>query len=326
MSGNNSILLEVRDLRTYFFLKKTLKAVDGVSFTLAKGRALALVGESGAGKSVTCQSILRSVYPPGAIVGGKILWKGRDLVKLSAREMRNLRGDQIAMVFQNPLTSLNPLFTMGAQLSDAILAHRRVSKGKAREIVLDTLEKTGINAPEIIYNRYPCELSAGTIQQAMFGAAMLCEPELILADEVTSNLDILSQAQILITMKDIQKKWGLAFIMVTHDLGVATQVADDILVMYGGRCVEHASMRELITHPLHPYTQGLIGSVLEIEVPRMDVIKTIPGNPPDMYNPPNGCCFCLRCPQAGEVCSKRKPGLVVVSENHQCACFGVHKA
>jgi oligopeptide/dipeptide ABC transporter ATP-binding protein len=326
LANENSILLEVRQLRTYFFLKKILKAVDGVSFTVAKGKTLALVGESGAGKSVTCQSIMRNIYPPGRIVSGLISWRGQDLIGLTEREMSKIRGDQVAMVFQNPLTSLNPLFTVGEQLKDALLAHRRISKGKAIEMVLDTLSKTGIKSPETIYGKYACELSAGTIQQAMFGAAMLCEPKLILADEVTSNLDILAQAQILLTMKQIQKKWGPAIIMVTHDLGVATQVADDILVMYGGKCVEYAPSAELLTNPLHPYTQGLISSVLEIEVPRMDALKTIPGTPPDMYNPPEGCCFSLRCPKASGVCSNREPELIAASDSHHSACFEVRKA
>jgi len=315
-------LLAVRELRTTF---KTddgeFAAVDGVSFSVEAGRTLAVVGESGCGKSVTSLSIMGLVpQPPGRIAGGSIRFEGVELVGLPERALQDLRGNGMAMIFQEPMTSLNPAYTVGEQIVEALLRHRRISRAQATERAIAVLAKVRMPAPEQRFHEYPHKLSGGMRQRAMIAMALACEPRLLIADEPTTALDVTIQAQILDLLRTLQQETGTAVILITHDLGVVAEAADEVVVMYAGRVVEQAPVQALFDTPQHPYTVGLLGSM-----PRLDVahqrLASIEGQVPDPLHPPPGCRFAQRCPFADAHCRAATPPLLEVSPQHWSACW-----
>lgn len=315
-------VLEVRDLHVSF---KTyggeVKAVRGVTFDLHKGETLAIVGESGCGKSVTSQSIMRLIpEPPGKFDGGSILYKGKDLTKLKDAEMRKIRGSDISMIFQDPMTALNPTLTVGDQLTEGIMQHKKVSKTEAKKTAIEMLDLVGIPSPHIRLKQYPHQFSGGMRQRIVIAMALVCEPEVLIADEPTTALDVTIQAQILELFRDIQKKTGVSIILITHDLGVVAQVADRIAVMYAGKIVETGTRREIFYNPQHPYTKGLLNSVPRLDVEGAELIP-IGGTPPDLFSPPVGCPFTARCPYAMEVCDRVYPSKTQLSSSHGVDCW-----
>ncbi len=315
-------LLEVRDLRTYFHVEGGLaRAVDGVSFTLQRGRTLGLVGESGCGKSVTSLSIMRLVPdPPGWIEGGEILFKGQDLLRLPEREMRKIRGNQISMVFQEPMTSLNPVFTCGFQVAEAVLLHQDVSKREAKERAVEMLRLVGIPAPEQRMGEYPHQLSGGMRQRVMIAMALACTPSLLIADEPTTALDVTIQAQILDLLKELQERFGMAILLITHDLGVIAEVVDEVAVMYASKIVEQAPVDVLFNEPLHPYTRGLLRSLPQLEGDQGRLVP-IQGIVPDAAYLPSGCKFHPRCSEAIDRCPIEEPRLVELKPAHAVRCW-----
>jgi peptide/nickel transport system ATP-binding protein len=315
-------LLEVRDLRTDFHTDDgVFRAVDGVSFSIGKGRSLGIVGESGCGKSVTALSIMGLVpQPPGKIVSGEIRFEGIDVLKLSAAAMRDLRGNQMAMIFQEPMTSLNPAFTIGDQIAEGLLRHRPVGRNAARRQAIEMLGRVRMPSPESRYDDYPHHLSGGMRQRAMIAMALVCEPRLLIADEPTTALDVTIQAQILDLMRTLRQETGTAIVLITHDLGVVAEFADDVIVMYAGRIVEQASVEALFADPQHPYTIGLLGSI-----PRLDLVQerlaTIEGQVPMRLANIEGCAFAPRCPFADTRCREAAPSLVEVGNGHLAACW-----
>ena len=314
-------LLEVRDLRTVFATDDgEFAAVDGLSFDVDAGRTLAVVGESGCGKSVTSLSIMGLVAPPGRIAGGSIRFDGRELVGLPAREMQDLRGNGIAMIFQEPMSSLNPAFTIGAQIVEVLQRHRGMGRADAQARALQMLERVRIPAAAQRLHEHPHKLSGGMRQRAMIAMALACEPKLLIADEPTTALDVTIQAQILELMATLQRDSGTAVILITHDLGVVAEVADHVVVMYAGRIVERAPVRALFDEPQHPYTVGLLGAI-----PRLDVaqerLASIEGQVPDPLRRPPGCRFAERCPFADAQCRAAEPPLRDVVPGHASACW-----
>ncbi|MDP1899326.1 MAG: ABC transporter ATP-binding protein [Rubrivivax sp.] len=315
-------LLEVRELRTHFRTDDgEFAAVDGISFSVEAGRTLAIVGESGCGKSVTSLSIMGLVpNPPGRIAGGSIRFEGRELVGAPAAELQDLRGNGMAMIFQEPMSSLNPAFTIGEQIVEALLRHRPISRAQATERALAMLRKVRMPAPEQRFGEHPHRLSGGMRQRAMIAMALACEPRLLIADEPTTALDVTIQAQILALMNSLQQETGSAIILITHDLGVVAEVADEVLVMYAGRVVEHAPVRALFETPQHPYTVGLLGSI-----PRLDGsagrLAAIEGQVPSPLRRPPGCGFADRCPFADAQCRAAVPELREVGPQHRSACW-----
>ena len=316
-----SALLEVRDLRTHFAMDEgEFAAVDGVSFALEQGRTLGLVGESGCGKSVTSLSIMGLVPPPGRIAGGEILFEGENLLTMPAPRMRELRGNRVSMIFQEPMTSLNPAFTVGDQVAEVILRHRRTSKAQATEQALAMLRKVRIPSPEQRYHDYPHRLSGGMRQRVMIAIALACGPKLLIADEPTTALDVTIQAQILDLMRLLREETGTAIILITHDLGVIAEVADEVAVMYSGRIVERAPVVALFARPQHPYTIGLLGSIPQLDT-EQDRLATIEGQVPSAHAPVAGCRFHPRCPFAIERCKSEAPPLVAIDPGHEAACW-----
>ena len=315
-------LLEVRDLCTVFSTDDgAFAAVDGVSFSVEAGRTLGVVGESGCGKSVTSLSIMGLVPdPPGRIRGGSIRFEGRELIGASKRDMQDLRGNGIAMIFQEPMSSLNPAFTIGEQIVEGLRRHRPISRAQATERAIEMLRTVRIPAPEQRFHEHPHKLSGGMRQRAMIAMALACEPRLLIADEPTTALDVTIQAQILDLMRTLQRETGTAIILITHDLGVVAEVADDVIVMYAGRVVERAPVQALFDAPQHPYTIGLLGSV-----PRLDGQRTrlasIEGQVPSPLRRPLGCSFAERCPFADAHCRAAAPELRDVGAQHQSACW-----
>jgi peptide/nickel transport system ATP-binding protein len=314
-------LLDVVDLRTTFNTDDgEFPADDGVSFSVQAGRTLAIVGESGCGKSVTSLSIMGLVPSPPGHVSGSIRFEGKELVGAPARELQDLRGNGMAMIFQEPMSSLNPVFTIGDQIVEGLLRHRRISRAQAVEQALNALRKVRIPAPEQRFHDYPHKLSGGMRQRAMIAMALACEPRLLIADEPTTALDVTIQAQILELMRTLQSETGTAVILITHDLGVVAEVADDVVVMYAGKVVERAPVQELFDRPQHPYTVGLLGSI-----PRLDVERTrlasIEGQVPSPLRRPAGCKFADRCPFVIDRCRAEDPPLMDVGANHQSACW-----
>jgi peptide/nickel transport system ATP-binding protein len=312
-------LLEVNDLRTHFRTDDgVVKAVDGVSFKVEKGQTLGIVGESGSGKSVTCLTIMGLNAKVNTISSGQALWKGKDLLKMNSRQLRSIRGDEIAMIFQDPMTSLNPVKTIGAQLVEAILLHRDVSKKQATARARELLQAVGIPRADRRIDDYPHQFSGGMRQRVMIAMALINDPDLLIADEPTTALDVTTQAQILNLMTKLQQDFGSAIIMITHDLGVIAEIADDVVVMYAARVAEQAPVDNLFQRPHHPYTWGLLGSL-----PRLDVnvqrLTQIQGQPPSLLNPPHGCRFHPRCPYVMEICKETEPELTMVS--HDAAHF-----
>ena len=314
-------LLEVTDLRTVFRTDDgEFAAVDGLSFSVDAGRTLAIVGESGCGKSVTSLSIMGLVAAPGRIAGGSIRFEGRELTTLPARDLQDLRGNGMAMIFQEPMSSLNPAFTIGRQITEALLRHRAISQPQAEARALEMLQRVRIPAPEQRLHEYPHKLSGGMRQRAMIAMALACEPRLLIADEPTTALDVTIQAQILELVRSLQQDSGTAVILITHDLGVVAEVADDVLVMYAGRAVEQAPVAALFEQPQHPYTVGLLGSI-----PRLDIeqerLASIEGQVPDPLRRPPGCRFAERCPFADVQCRAAEPPLRTVAPGHASACW-----
>ncbi|HTQ02188.1 MAG TPA: ABC transporter ATP-binding protein [Casimicrobiaceae bacterium] len=315
-------LLEVRDLRTHFRTDEgEFAAVDGVSFTLDAGRTLGLVGESGCGKSVTALSIMGLVpQPPGRIAGGRILFEGEDVLRMTPSGLRELRGNRISMIFQEPMTSLNPAFPVGEQIAEAILRHRNVSRAEATERTLAMLRRVRIPSPEQRYHDYPHRLSGGMRQRVMIAMALALSPRLLIADEPTTALDVTIQAQILELMRALREETGTAIVLITHDLGVIAEVADEVAVMYAGRIVERAPVAALFAQPQHPYTIGLLGSIPQLHLAQ-DRLAAIEGQVPTARTPVRGCRFHPRCPFAVERCREEEPSLAAVVPGHDAACW-----
>jgi peptide/nickel transport system ATP-binding protein len=320
-------LLQAEDLKTRFFMRDgVIRAVDGVSFSMAAGETLAIVGESGCGKSVTALSILRLIAsPPGRIVGGKVWFEGRDLLSLSEDEMRAIRGDAISMIFQEPMTSLNPALTIGWQIAESLVVHRGLSKADAMKNAVEMLHKVRIPEPLRRVRQYPHELSGGMRQRVMIAMALACNPRLLLADEPTTALDVTIQAQILELMRELARETGAAIILITHDLGVVAEMAQRVVVMYAGRKVEEAPVEELFAHPRHPYTRGLLGSMPHLGASPPDgAVKRlveIPGMVPSLREEHPGCLFAPRCPNVIARCMQEVPPLATHGAGHSAACW-----
>ncbi len=323
---NNQLkILQVKDLKTYFFTENGIvKAVDGVDFEVYQGETLGLVGESGCGKSVTAFSIVKLLDYPGKIVNGQVLFKGEDLLGKNEKQMRQIRGKDISMIFQEPMTSLNPVFTIGFQITESLKVHYKMKKNKAHERAIQLLEKVGIPIPEQRIDEYPHQLSGGMRQRAMIAMALACDPVLLIADEPTTSLDVTIQAQILELMKTLLKQFNSSLIMITHDLGVIAEIADRIAVMYAGKIVEYADTRSIFYSPFHPYTFGLLTSIprLDMDIGKLD---SIPGVVPDPLHFPEGCKFHPRCIFATEKCRKEEPPSVEIKNNHSVRCWHVEK-
>ena len=329
-ASNDAPLLVVDGLRTYFDLRHgVVKAVDGVSFTLEPHETLAIVGESGCGKSITALSLMRLVPdPPGRIAGGSVTFDGVDLLSLSEEAMRSVRGNDIAMIFQEPMTSLNPVLTIGSQIAEVLLLHERISRQQAWDKAVDMLRLARIPEPEQRAKEYPHQLSGGMRQRAMIAMALACNPKVLIADEPTTALDVTIQAQILDLMLDLQKKLGTAIILITHDLGVVAETAQRVIVMYAGRKVEEASVEELFAQPQHPYTRGLMASIPRLELMRgydsEDVdarLQEIPGLVPPLTDLPPGCVFAPRCAHADDRCRAAYPSYEEKRPRHWAACW-----
>ena len=323
--NNKKPLLEVKDLKTYFFTEYgVVKAADGVDFEVSQGETLGIVGESGCGKSVTAFSIMRLLDYPGKIVGGEVIFKGENLLKKNDNEMRKIRGKEIAMIFQEPMTALNPVLTVGFQISEALRMHFKINKEEAKKKVIKLLTQVGISVPEQRVNEYPHQLSGGMRQRAMIAMAMSCDPVLLIADEPTTALDVTIQAQILELMKSLLRDFNGSLIMITHDLGVIAEIADRIAVMYAGKIVEYADKKTIFHNPLHPYTFGLLTSIprLDVEMKRLNVI---PGMVPNPLHFPTGCKFNPRCRFATDRCKKTEPLLIKIEEGHLVRCWNLER-
>ncbi len=316
-------LLNVENLHVSFdTYAGEVKAVRGVNFYVDGGETLAIVGESGCGKSVTIQTVMRlNPEPPARIKEGRVEYGGEDLTKKTDREMRAYRGKEFAMIFQDAMTSLNPVSRIGKQMVEAICIHEKVTKEEAKSRVIQMLGKVGLSNPETVFRRYPHTLSGGQRQRVMIAMALCCHPSILLADEPTTALDVTTQAQILRLMKDIQKDTGCAIILITHNLGVVARMADRVAVMYAGQMVEKGSLRDVFYHPRHPYTWGLLGSMPDMQERTDTRLASIPGSPPDLFAPPKGCAFAARCRYCMEVCLEHNPGETPVSEGHCARCW-----
>ena len=317
-------LLSVQDLHTSFFTDAgEVQAVNGVSFDLDPGEILGIVGESGSGKSVTAYSIMQILADTGKITGGKILYKGQDLSTWSEKQMQSFRGKNCSIIFQDPMTSLNPVFTIGSQLKEAVVLHTTRRGAEADGRVKELLDLVGINEPEKRMKQYPFELSGGMRQRVMIAMALACEPDILIADEPTTALDVTIQAQILELIQDLQKKMGMAVILVTHDLGVIADMCDNIVVMYGGRICERGTAREIFYNPKHEYTRGLLRSIPSVANENGVRKKLVPisGTPINMLNMPKGCAFCARCDSAMKICLTQVPEELWINDEHKAACW-----
>ena len=314
-------LLQVKDLHTSFFTDSgEVKAVNGVSFNLEAGKTLGIVGESGSGKSVTAYSIMQILADTGKIVSGEVLYKGEDITKWNKKQMQGFRGKKCSIIFQDPMTSLNPVFTIGNQLMEAILLHTDRNKEQARERAIEMLTLVGVNEPEKRLKQYPHELSGGMRQRVMIAMALACEPDILIADEPTTALDVTIQAQILELMQELQKKMGMAIIMVTHDLGVIADMCDEIIVMYGGRVCERGTADAIFYDPRHEYTKGLLRSIPSVSRMKERLVP-IGGTPINLLNMPKGCAFCARCDKAMKICLDTVPEELRVGETHLASCW-----
>ena len=315
-------ILTVKDLKTYFYTASGIaKAVDGVSFNIAKGETMGIVGESGSGKSVTSSSIIRLLPPKtGKIVGGSIEFEGKDVLALSKKELNDFRGKDIAVVFQDPMTSLDPVFKIGKQMTEMIMAHQNVTKDEAWKMAVEALSKVGIPEPEKRMNSYPYELSGGMCQRVIIAMAVCCKPKLIIADEPTTALDVTVQAQVLELLKELQRDMDTAILLITHNLGVVWEMCDKVMVMYAGNTVEFTDTKTLYSNPRHPYTWGLLDSMPKLSDESKGELKTIPGTPPDLRLTGKCCNFYNRCPYVTEACTQSVPPLVEVEPGHFVAC------
>ncbi|MGG3884489.1 ABC transporter ATP-binding protein [Brevibacillus panacihumi] len=315
-------VLQIENLQTHFFTDRgQVPAVDGVSITVHKGEVVGIVGESGCGKSVTSLSIMKLVpNPPGKIVGGAIRFKGEDLVLASEKRMREIRGNEIAMIFQEPMTSLNPVFTIGDQIGEAIRLHTKTSKKEARQKAVEMLKRVGIPRAEAIVDEYPHQLSGGMRQRVMIAMAMACNPELLIADEPTTALDVTIQAQILDLMRQLNQEADTAVLLITHDLGVVAQMCHRVVVMYAGNVIEEGNVRTILKNPKHPYTIGLLNSLPKLDESQ-ERLYSIPGNVPIPGSLTAGCRFAPRCEQAMDRCRQEMPELIAVEENHRSRCW-----
>ena len=314
-------LLEVNELRTSFFTDAgEVRAVDGVSFQLERGKVLGIVGESGSGKSVTAYSIMQILAPTGKIIGGSVKLDGQELVNAGEKVLRTVRGNKISIIFQDPMTSLNPTYTVGHQLMEAILLHTNRNKQQARERALEMLRLVNINQPEKRLKQYPFELSGGMRQRVMIAMALACEPDILIADEPTTALDVTIQAQILDLMRDLQKQLGMAIIMITHDLGVVAQMCDEVVVMYAGSICEQGTADEIFYNPRHEYTKGLMRSIPTADT-KGQRLQPITGTPIDLLNMPAGCPFAPRCESAMKVCLTQRPERMLINDDHMATCW-----
>ena len=316
-------LLEIENLQTHFFTSAgVVKAVDGVSYAVKEGETVAVVGESGCGKSVTAMSILRLIpWPPGKIVGGKIRFDGKELLDLDDSAIRDIRGRDIGMIFQEPMTSLNPVLTIGVQLTETILAHTEISQDDATKRALELLGMVGIAEPETRLEQYPHHLSGGMRQRVMIAMALSCDPKLVIADEPTTALDVTIQAQILELMKDLTKRLGVAMIIITHNLGVVARYADRVNVMYAGRIIESGSAHDIYHKPRHPYTLALLKSIPRMDQARQAKLDPVDGQPPDLSQLDDGCPFRPRCKFVIDKCENSYPALEEIDQGHAVACF-----
>jgi len=328
-----SSLLSIRDLVTSFSSETgAVRAVDGVSFDVPSASTIALVGESGSGKTVTSLSVMRLVPPPGKIESGRVLFDGQDLLTLPERAIRSLRGRKISMIFQEPMTSLNPVYTVGSQIAEVVKVHQKTTRSAARQRAVDLLKLVGIAAPETRIDSYPHQLSGGMRQRVMIAMALACEPELLIADEPTTALDVTIQAQILDLLRRLQDKLKMSVILITHDLGVVAEVAQHMVVMYAGRVVEEGPVVDLFRAPKHPYTEGLLKTIPPLGVSRARGsanrparLPTIEGTLPDLRHPPRGCRFHERCSYAEARCAEEEPALLPVAENRASRCFFIER-
>ena len=320
-SENTDRVLEVQDLKTSFFTENgEVKAVDGVSFNLDRGKVLGIVGESGSGKSVTAYSVLQILSHPGKIVGGSVKFKGKELVGISEKEMSKIRGNNISIIFQDPMTSLNPVFTIGNQLEEAIMLHTNRTREQARERAIELLRLVGINEPEKRLKQYPHEHSGGMRQRDMIAMALACEPDILIADEPTTALDVTIQAQILDLMKKLQKEIGMAIIMITHDLGVIADMCDEVIVMYAGKICEQGTANEIFYNPKHEYTKGLLSSI-PYGNKSTGRLNSIEGTPVDLLALPKGCAFAPRCKNCLKICLENQPERLMINEDHASSCW-----
>jgi len=321
VTAMSEMLLQVKDLKTSFFTNSgEVKAVNGVSFNLEKGKVLGIVGESGSGKSVTAYSIMRILSDPGKVVGGSILFDGTDLAQLSKKQMREVRGSKISIIFQDPMTSLNPVYTIGNQIEEAIRLHTNRNKKEIKDRAIEMLTLVGVNEPARRVKQYPHELSGGMRQRVMIAMALACEPDILIADEPTTALDVTIQAQILELMQELQKKMGMAIIMITHDLGVIADMCDEIIVMYGGRICERGNAEDIFYNPKHEYTKGLLHSIPRT-IKTKDRLLSISGSPIDMLHLPSGCPFAPRCARTMKICLNEPPEEIQVGESHFASCW-----
>lgn len=313
-------LLEIKNLKVSFFTPAgEVRAVNDISYTLDKGEVIGVVGESGSGKSVTASAVMGLVDKPGRIIGGSILFDGKDVTKLSAQEIRQMRGRDVAMIFQDPMTSLNPLFSIGSQLKESLKLYFGITGKEADEKAADLLRLVSINEPERRLKQYPHEFSGGMRQRVMIAMALAGNPKMLIADEPTTALDVTIQAQILEIIKDLQKKINMSVMLITHDLGIVADIADKVVVMYGGRIVESSPCEELFRHPSHPYTMGLLNSIPKLD--SSDPLVPIEGTPIDLLNAPGGCPFAQRCDKCMKICLSQMPPYTQISENHKSACW-----
>ncbi len=322
MARIGEVVLEVKDLQTYFVTRwGVVKAVDGVSFVLRKGETLGIVGESGSGKSVTTLSIVRLVpSPPGHIVGGQVLLEGEDVLQLDESEMEKVRGDKIAMVLQDPMTALNPVFDIEDQVGEALKIHKHLSGSTLKDQIVDMLRKVRIPAPDVRMKDYPHQLSGGMRQRVVGAIGISCDPQVLIADEPTTSLDATIQAQYLRLLRDLQEETGVGIIFITHDFGIVAKMCDRVAVMYAGKIVEQGDVRQIFNNPSHPYTEALINSVPKMEE-KMDRLYSIPGQPPALWDLSQGCSFAPRCPKVFDKCHEAFPPTFKVDEGQHAACW-----
>ncbi|HZK02288.1 MAG TPA: ABC transporter ATP-binding protein [Anaerovoracaceae bacterium] len=319
---NNKKLLNIENLKISFFTPAgEVKAVDGISYELNHGEVMGIVGESGSGKSVEAYSIMGLLQSPGKVVGGSIVFDGEEVLEKTEKEMQDFRGNSVSMIFQNPMTCLNPVYTIGNQLVEAVRVHKKISMGEARDKAIEMLKLVGINNPERRMRQYPHELSGGMRQRVMIAMGLICDPKMLIADEPTTALDVTIQAQIIELMKEIQKKTGMAIIFITHNLGVVAEICDRVSVMYAGKIVEQGSVNDIFYNSKHPYTLGLLRSMPRVDAEDYERLIPIEGSPVDMLNPPEGCSFGPRCEHCMKICLRKEPPKIDLGNNHMSACW-----